>query len=163
MQPEFSDMTIIFRMKKADRIAVAEIESAVYKDAVSRRRGVDKSKLATIHESQEEVSQTQELMMDDEALLDEIDAHFDAVDVSDEEAFDERADELFVDRADEWLSDSGPTRFDQRTDAWHAQFGPKLYDLAVAKYLAKKDKLEKKSADDPSKTSQSRPTKKKKS
>lgn len=125
-------------MNKAQKIAAATIQ---------KRAGIDKAKIAAQLDP-ESTQPTQELVPsdwtnmipqlmeedksteEDEPLLDE----------DDDEAFNAQAEELFL----------------EKLDSWFAEYAPKLFDLALAKYLVKKEKRETKA--DPSATS--RPPKK---
>lgn len=140
-------------MKKSEQIKLAESSQV-------RRRGVDKAALALTSPMQ-----SQDIMEDDlpaTQLMDDNDEAIMESDDVDVEDFNERADQLFLDRTDEWLEEAGRPNFDQRSDRWFAEYAPKLFDLAIARYLTKKDKLGKKT-EESSETSQPRRTKKKKS
>lgn len=108
-----------------------------------RRSGVDKSRIKAIFsESEKEIQdsqQTQELM--DAPIMDLDNKESDTSDTDD---FNAEAEEIFVDKL----------------DTWFAEYAPKLFDLAVSKYLAKKEKNALKGKED-SKTLRP-PTKKRK-
>lgn len=118
-----------------------------------RRRGIDKSGgvptpgITDLLDScdaptqpLDDLSQMTTIMEEDEPLLDEEES--DSLD----EAFNAQAEEIFQDKLDSWFAD----------------YAPKLFDLAVAKFLSKKAKAERnESKAESSKTSQPRKKSKK--
>ena len=89
---------------------------------------------------------TQSQMMDDTPLMDDDEEEDDSA----IEAMNAEMEEIFLDKL----------------DAWFADYAPKLFDLGLAKFLSKREKLEKKKKSDTeesSETSRRRPTKKSRS
>ena len=146
---------------KASLISAAT--SAANTSNATRRSGVDKSvyvdPIPKINfggletpDNPDELNQsqmidvTQSQMMDDTPLMDDDEDEDDSA----IEAMNAEMEEIFLDKL----------------DAWFADYAPKLFDLGLAKFLSKREKLEKKKKSDTeesSETSRRRPTKKSRS